>query len=79
MNKIKLMTRLEAFFNSDVKEEKKKVEEIKGVIKKLKAKQNKIKKMLEVCPDQDMKNALQLEVNIIQAQIDKGEAVLKNL
>lgn len=79
MNKIKLMSRLEAFFNSDEKEKKKKTEEIKGVIKKLKVKQNKIEKMLDACRDEEMKKALQLEVDIIQAQIDKGDTVLKNL
>lgn len=79
MNKIELMTRLQAFFNSDEKEKKKKAEEIKDVIKKLKIKQIKIKKMLDACRDDEMKKALQLEVDIIQAQIDKGAAVLENL
>lgn len=79
MNKIKLLTQLEAFFNSDEKEKKKKTEEIKGVIKKLKVKQNKIEKMLDACRDEEMKKALQLEADIIKAQIDKGDTVLKNL
>lgn len=79
MNKIKLLTRLQAFFNSDAKAKKKKAEQIKGVIKKLKTKQNKIKKMLDACQDEEMKKALQLEVDIIKAQIVKGVAVLKNL
>lgn len=79
MNKIKLMTRLQAFFNADEKEKKKKAEEIKGVIKKLNIKKNKINKMLAACQDEEMKKVLQLEVNIIKAQIDKGRAALKNL
>ncbi|MCK9605867.1 MAG: hypothetical protein M0R33_05385 [Methylomonas sp.] len=79
MNKIELLSRLQAFFNSDAKAKKKKSEQIKGVIKKLKTKQNKIKKMLEACRDEEMKKALQLEADIIKAQIDKGVDVLKNL
>jgi protein subunit release factor A len=79
MNKIKLLSRLQAFFNADEKKKKKKYDEIEGVIKKLKAKENKIKKMLNACQDEEMKKALQLEVNIIQAQIDKGKTVLNNL
>jgi hypothetical protein len=35
--------------------------------------------MLNACQDEEMKKALQLEVNIIQAQIDKGKTVLNNL
>lgn len=79
MNKIKLLSRLQDFFNADEKKKKKRYEEIEGVIKKLKTKENKIKKMLNACQDEEMKKALQLEVNIIQAQIDKGKTVLKNL
>lgn len=79
MNKIKLLTQLQDFFNSDEKEKKQKAEEIKGVIKKLKIKQTKIKKMLDACQDDEMKKALQLEVDIIQAQIDKGAVVLESL
>lgn len=79
MNKIKLLTRLQLFFNADAKEKKKEAEEIKGVIKKLKIKENNIKKMLAECQDEEMKKALQLEVDIIKAQVDKGRAALKNL
>lgn len=79
MNKIKLLSRLQDFFNADKKKKKKRFEEIEGVIKKLKVKENKIKRMLNACQDEEMKKALQLEVNIIQAQIDKGKMVLKDL
>jgi hypothetical protein len=50
MNKIKLLSRLQAFFNADEKKKKKKYDEIEGVIKKLKAKENKIKKNVECMP-----------------------------
>ena len=79
MNIIKLLSRLQAFFNADEKQKKEKAVEIKGVIKKLKSKQRKIKKMLADCQDQELKKALQMEVDIIEAQIDKGTDVLKNL
>jgi fructose-1-phosphate kinase PfkB-like protein len=79
MNKIKLLSRLQAFFNADEREKKVKVEEIKKVIKKLKAKQRKTQKMLLDCQDEALKKALQLEVDIIKAQIDKGIDVLRKL
>ncbi len=79
MNKIKLLARLQAFFNADEKEKREKSEEIKGVLKKLKTKQRKIKKLLSECRDEELKRLLQLETDIIKAQIDKGVAVLKSL
>lgn len=79
MNKIKLLTQLQTFFNADEKEKKKKAEEMKGVIKKLKAKENKIKKMLAACQDEEMKKALQLEMDVINAQIQKGLSALRDL
>jgi proteasome assembly chaperone (PAC2) family protein len=79
MNKIKLLSRLQDFFNADEKKKKEKADEIEGVIKKLKTKERKIKAMLGECQDEDMKKALQLEADIIKAQIDKGMTVLKNL
>lgn len=79
MNKIKLLSRLQDFFNADEKKKREKAEEIKGVIKKLKVKERKIKKMLNECQDEELKKALQLEADIIRAQIDKGIGVLKAL
>lgn len=79
MNKIKLLSRLQDFFNADEKKKREKAVEIKGVIKKLKVKERKIKKMLNECQDEELKKALQLEADIIRAQIDKGIGVLKTL
>ena len=79
MNKIKLLRRLQDFFDADEKNKREKSNEIKGVIKKLEAKQRKIKKMLADCRDDELTKALQLEVDIISAQINKGIDVLKNL
>lgn len=79
MNKIKLLSRLEFFFNADEKKKKKKVKDIEAVIKKLKIKKNKLKKMLDECQDDEMKKALQLEFDIIKAQIEKGMTVLNDI
>ena len=79
MNKIKLLSRLQDFFNASEKEKKEKVNEIKGIIKELTNKERKINKMLAECRDEELKKALQLEADIIKAQIDKGKGVLKQL
>lgn len=79
MNKIKLLNRLQDFFNADEKKKREKAEEIKEVIKKLQAKEHKIKKMMDECQDEDLKKTLRLEADIIKAQIDKGIGVLKSL
>ncbi|WP_305907005.1 hypothetical protein Q9L42_018120 [Methylomarinum sp. Ch1-1] len=79
MNKVKLLTRLQEFFNADEKQKREKAEEIKDVIEKLKTKQLKITRMLSECQDEQMKKALQMEVDIIKAQIEKGNDVLKEL
>ncbi|MGY6275388.1 hypothetical protein [Methylomonas sp. MgM2] len=78
MNKIKLLGRLQDFFNADEKERKKKAREIADVIEKLKEKARNINEMLDECRDEEMTKALRLEVNIINAQIEKGLSVLKN-
>jgi len=79
MNKIKLLSRLQEFFNADEQERKKKAKDIANVIDKLQEKERNIKKMLDECQDEEMAKALQLEANIINAQIEKGLSVLKKL
>jgi len=79
MNKIELLSRLQDFFNADEKQKKKKASEIRDVIRKLRAKERNIQDMLDKCQDDEMKKALQLEVNIINAQIEKGFSVLESL
>lgn len=79
MNKIKLLSRLQDFFNADEKQKKKKAKEIADVIEKLQIKERNIQEMLGECQDEEMKKALQLEANIISAQIEKGLSVLQNL
>ncbi|WP_031435502.1 hypothetical protein [Methylomarinum vadi] len=79
MNKIKLLSLLQDFFNADEKEKRDKAVEIRGVIKKLKNKHRKTTKMLNECRDEELKKALRMEADIIQAQIEKGIEVLKQL
>lgn len=79
MNKIKLLSRLQEFFNADEQEKREKADEIKGIIKKLRNKQRKTARMLNECRNEELKKVLQLEADIIQAQIDKGIEVLKHL
>jgi len=77
MNKIKLLDRLEHFFESE--ENSKNVEEFVVVLKKLKAKLAKTKNMLRDCNNEGFKKALQLEVDVLAAQIEKGERYLKDV
>jgi hypothetical protein len=79
MNKIKLLSKLQAFFDSDETKRKKSVEEITGVLQKLKIKQLKTKKKLSQCTNDEFKKALLLEFDVITAQIEKGERFLKEL
>jgi polysaccharide pyruvyl transferase WcaK-like protein len=78
MNKIKLLGLLQDYFKADEKKRREEQDGIKVVIKKLKTKQRKIQKMLSECADEAMRKALQLEVDIITAQIDKGVEILKS-
>jgi len=77
MNKIKLLDRLEHFFESE--ESSNNVDEFVVVLKKLKTKLAKTKNMLRDCNNEDFKKALQLEVDVLAAQIEKGERYLKDV
>lgn len=79
MNKIKLLGRLQEFFNAGEKEKREKADEIREIIKKLRNKLRKTVRRLDQCHDEEMKKVLQLEADIIKAQIDKGIDVLKHL
>ena len=79
MNKIELLSKLQTFFDADDAKKRKNVEEIEDVLVKLKSKLIKTKKKHLQCKNQEFKKALLLEVDVISAQIDKGEKVLKGL
>ena len=79
MNKSKLLSKLEDFFDSDEAKRKKNVTQIETVLEKLKNKQAKTKKMLLQCKNEDFKKALNLEIDVIDAQIKKGERHLRRM
>lgn len=79
MNKSKLLSKLEDFFDSDEAKRRKNVTQIETVLEKLKNKQAKTKKMLLQCKNEDFKKALNLEIDVIDAQIKKGERHLRRM
>ena len=79
MNKIKLLSELQAFFDSDEAKKRKDLEDIEDVLIKLKNKLVKTKRMLSQCKNEEFKNALQLEVDVLTAQLEKGEKILKQV
>ena len=78
MNRINIFGRLQNVFNADEKKKKKKTNDIVEVIDKLHVKMRKINAMLDECENEEIKKALQLEANIISAQIQKGLSILEN-
>lgn len=79
MNKIKLLSKLQTFFDSDEAKRKKSVAEIVEVLNKLKLKQLHTKKKILQCTNDEFKKALLLEFEVMSAQIEKGESFLKEL
>ena len=79
MNKIKLLSKLQAFFDSDEAKKRKNLENIEDVLSKLKNKLVKTKRMLSQCKNEAFNNALQLEVDVLTAQLEKGKKILKQV
>jgi len=79
MNKIKLLSELQVFFDSDKAKRRKNVENIEDVLIKLKSKLVKTKRMLSQCKNEEFNNALQLEIDVLTAQLEKGEKILKQV
>ena len=79
MNKIKLLDKLEQFFDGDEQNQKKNIEGTERVLIKLKSKLIKTERMLSECKNETFKTALQLEVDVLAAQIEKGGKRLKEL
>ena len=75
----KLLQKLQVFFDADERQRKAHKREIKKVLKKLKAKENKIQARLEQCHDPELRGALQQELDIIYAQRKKGIKIIKEL
>lgn len=79
MNKIKLMSKLQSFFDADERKRVQSVDEIKDVLGKLKTKLEHSKKSYSLCTNAEFKKALLLEIDVITAQIEKGERYLQEL
>jgi len=79
MNKIKLLSKLQSFFDADERKRVQSVDEIRVVLNKLKNKLLQTKKSYSLCTNEAFKKALQLEIDVITAQIEKGERYLEEL
>ncbi len=79
MNKIKLLSKLQTFFDSDKASTEARVKGIETVLIKLKAKQDKTRKKLVQCANDDYKKVLSLEIEVMNAQIEKAENFLKDI
>lgn len=79
MNKIKLLSKLQSFFDADERKRVQSVDEIRGVLNKLQNKLLQTKKSYSLCTNVAFKKALQLEIDVITAQIEKGERYLQEL
>ena len=79
MNKIKLLSELQNFFDSDEAKKRKNLENTETVLIKLKNKLLKTKRMLSQCKNKAFNKALQLEVDVLAAQLEKGEKILKQV
>jgi hypothetical protein len=79
MNKIKLLSELQDFFDSDEAKKRKNLEDIEDVLIKLKSKLVKTKRLLSQCKNEVFNKALQLEVDVLTAQLEKGKKILKQV
>jgi hypothetical protein len=79
MSKKKLLEKLQKFFAADQREKIKHMEQIKIVLKKLKEKERKIQKKLEINTDAETAAELQQELDIIYAQRMKGVKIVKQI
>ncbi len=77
MKKIKLLEKLEQFFAGTKASQAKELERMASVIEQLQHKLHKTRNSLKHCKNEDYKKVLQLEIEILSAQIDKGQAFLK--
>jgi len=76
MNKVKLLAKLDGLFDAD---DKNNAEQIESVLIKLKNKLIKIQRRITECKNEAYKTVLQLEAEVLIAQIEKGEKYLKAL
>jgi hypothetical protein len=74
-----LLKAVKDFLNEDSRRQKREMDDIKDLLKKLKKHQKALKEKLGSSKDKDAKNDLQKDIDIIQAQRKKALKVLKNM
>lgn len=79
MKKKKLLKKLQAFFDWDERKKKAHVEDLIKILKKLKAKEQKISAKLLEASDIEQRKNLQQELSIIDAQRKKGIQLIRKL
>jgi superfamily II helicase len=79
VGKKKLLKKLQDFFDADQREKERHLSDIKRILKKLKEKERKLQKDLELCGIGDKCEALKQELDIIYAQRMKGVKIVKEI
>ncbi|MBE0469690.1 MAG: hypothetical protein IBX55_09325 [Methyloprofundus sp.] len=79
MSKKKLLKKLQDFFDADQRQKERHVDDIKRILKKLKEKERKLQKELELCGTGEQCVALQQELDIVYAQRMKGVKIVKEI
>ncbi len=77
MKQKKLLEKLKAFFDSDVRERDKQKSDIKDVLKKLKKKERNLKEKLDAEDDVEKCNRIQQKIDVVYAQRRKGIKLIK--
>ncbi len=77
MKQKKLLARLKAFFDADERDRQNQKQDITNILKKLKSRELKLKQMLNDEEDDDKRNRLQQDIEIIYAQRKKGVEILQ--
>ncbi len=79
MNKIKLLNKLNDFFDTEKSKQLEEIASLQQVLSQLAHKKTKTQKRIQQCHDHTLKKALLLELSVIEAHIDKGKKLLQQL
>jgi hypothetical protein len=77
MKKIKLLEKLEQLFVGTEGSQAKELEHMASVIEQLQHKLHKTRNSLKHCKNEDYKKVLQLEIEVLSAQIEKGRSFIR--
>jgi hypothetical protein len=75
----KLLQKLQAFFNTDKHKKRQHIEELRKILLKLKKKERKITRAMQLIDDDNLSKHYQTELEIIRVQRKKGIEVLQQL